>query len=81
MEFLGSLLRSMSFRDENSGASRNVSCVLRLFERSLFDRANQGTVDSVWFIYWMLCYWWKRGTANENRSLIQWGLRGPICKK
>lgn len=43
MEFLGSLLRSMSFRDENSGASRNVSCFLTLLESSLFNRANQGT--------------------------------------
>ena len=71
MEFLGSLLRSMSFRDENSGASRNVSCFLRLLESSLFNRANQGTVDSVWFIYWVLCYWWKHGTVKTKNKKVE----------
>ena len=71
MEFLGSLLRSMSFRDENSGASRNVGGFLRLLESSLFNRANQGTVDSVWFIYWVLCYWWKHGTVKTKNKKVE----------
>lgn len=64
-------MRSMSFRDENSGASRDVSCFLRLFERSLFNRANLGTVDSVCFIYRILCYWWKHGTVKTKNKKVE----------